>query len=214
MAASCAGPIRWRVDVSSGTCRLTMSASASRSSSTPRNPLRPCRGDCGAGPACRSPRRRATWRAMRPKPTSPSVAPWTSTPRCPASVGPVHAPARRSASESDVRRAAARIKKNARSAVDSSRTPGVAHRDAEPLGCGDVDVVEAHRRGADDLQAFSGSGLEHAAVMRSVRVQTTPSTRRTASSSSSSLIGPDWPVGLVHVRRSRVARESPRAGAG
>ena len=55
-------------------------------------------------------------------------------------------PARRSASASDARRAAARIRRNARSAVVSSSTPGVLHT-AMPssVAVGDVDVVVTDR---------------------------------------------------------------------
>ena len=97
--------------------------------------------------------RRATARPMRPYPTIPRVAPCTSTPRKSPMWKPVQRPARRSASASDARRHAARMRRNARSAVVSSSTPGVLHT-AMPSSAavGDVDVVVAHRDVGDDPQ--------------------------------------------------------------
>ena len=95
----------------------------------------------------------ATARAIRPKPTSPSVAPCTSRARCVPNPHPVHRPSRRSRSASEARRVAARISRNARSAVVSSSTPGVLQT-VMPMAVrrGDVDVVVAHGRVRHDAQ--------------------------------------------------------------
>ena len=60
-------------------------------------------------------------------PTRPSIAPCTSRPRYWLISHPDQRPARRSRSASDASRAAARIRRNATSAVVSSSTPGVLH---------------------------------------------------------------------------------------
>ena len=77
---------------------------------------------------------------------------------------PCHA-RRRSASASCASRDAARINRNARSAVVSSSTPGVLHT-AMPSSVrrGDVDVVVADRDVRDDAQPPRRTGLEHLAV--------------------------------------------------
>ena len=62
--------------------------------------------------------------------------------------------ARRSRSASDASRDTAKINKKARSAVVSSRTPGVLHTAMPALGRGrHVDVVVAHGHGRDDAQS-------------------------------------------------------------
>ena len=104
---------------------------------------------------------------------------------------PGQRPPRRSASASDASRDAARIRRNARSAVVSSSTPGVLHT-AMPrsAGGGDVDVVVADGDVGDHLHAAAGRGrVEHAASIRSVSRQTTASTSATAARSSSGVKG-------------------------
>ena len=90
---------------------------------------------------------------------------------------PCQRPARRSASASDARRDAARISRNARSAVVSSSTPGVLHT-AMPCARrgGDVDVVVADRDVGDDAAAAGAPAVEHVGVDRSVSRQTIAST--------------------------------------
>ena len=68
--------------------------------------------------------RRAIALPMRPMPTMPSVASYTSTPRNRNGVQPWYLPARRKRSASGSRRAAASMSANAPSAVVSSRMPG------------------------------------------------------------------------------------------
>ncbi len=67
----------------------------------------------------------ATPRPMRPMPTMPSVAPKTSWPSIMSIAQPRNRPLRVKLSASTTRRAAAISKVNAKSAVASSRTPGV-----------------------------------------------------------------------------------------
>src|SRR5919201_2089974 len=68
--------------------------------------------------------RRETARPMRPIPTTPSVARWTSCPVNMKGVQPRYLPARRKRSASPRRRAVARSRAKAPSAVVSSRIPG------------------------------------------------------------------------------------------
>src|SRR5438874_2600130 len=68
--------------------------------------------------------RRATASPIRPMPTMPSVAPWTSCPVNMKGVQPRYLPARRKRSASPSRRAVARSRANAPSAVVSSSIPG------------------------------------------------------------------------------------------
>ena len=98
--------------------------------------------------------RRATAWPIRPKPTIPIVAPWTSGPEQQQRAPGLPAARRgRSGRPPGRRRAAAMSSAQARSAVVSVRTPGVLPT-ATPrrVHAGDVDVVEADRVVADDLE--------------------------------------------------------------
>ena len=97
--------------------------------------------------------RRATRRPMRPKPKIPRVAWCTSAPRNCLRYQPFHCPARTCASDSTTRRAVDRISAQVKSAVLSSRTPGVlvAMTPAEEHAA-QVDVVEADGDVADGLE--------------------------------------------------------------
>src|SRR5438034_7272072 len=126
--------IRCRVSGVAGQCSDTKSASRTTSSTlgravAPSSPTTSGGGGTGSWNSTRIPKpsraRRATARAMRPIPTSPSVFPETLVPsRC---VGrqPVQAPARTCRSPSPARRATISINMKASSAVSSVSTSGV-----------------------------------------------------------------------------------------
>ena len=136
MSASSRAPMRCRVSGSSGTCRLTMSASRSRSSSPARNSQRAARTASGPPAAARSSSCRPPACPSR-GPAGPPPARCAPCPRCPGS-RPATArpssmnglqrskrPSRTIRSPSTTRRTVLRIRAQVRSAVASVSTPGV-----------------------------------------------------------------------------------------
>ena len=95
---------------------------------------------------------------MRPMPTMPSVRPARSWPEVAERLPGLPLAGRaRTACPSTMRRAAAISRQKAMSAVASVSTPGVLPtRDAARGGGGHVDVVEADREVADDLEPRRG----------------------------------------------------------
>ena len=101
---------------------------------------------------------------------------------------PFHRPLRRSASAVDASRDAARISRNAVSAVVSSSTPGVLHTVMpRSVAARDVDVVVADRDVRDDAQPSAvRARVEHVGVdaigeQRHDRVALAPPARTSSS---------------------------------
>ena len=166
MTASSAAPMRWRVDSFKGTCRLTMSERLSNSGSAGTNPLRPVSWRVVWMTSMSNPDALcATARAMRPKPTSPSVAPCTSRARCVPNPQPPHRPSRRSRSASEARprrREDQEEREVRRRVIEDSRC--VAHRDAHLGGRCDVDVVVPDRGVCHHTQSPGPSRFEDGCV--------------------------------------------------
>ena len=171
----------------SGTCRLTMSDRSRSTSSVGTKPARPVSWRVVWITSMSNPAARwATARAIRPNPTSPSVAPWTSRARCVPKPHPVHRPSRRSRSASLASRVAVRIRRKARSAVVSSSTPGVLQT-VMPIVVAETTSMLSYPTAA--LATTRSRPLRPdsrtAASMRSVRWQTIPSHSAAARASSS-----------------------------
>src|SRR5215472_15677765 len=167
--------------------------------------------------------RRATACPMRPKPTTPSTAPCTSRPRYWSMSQPRHRPPRRSDSASHARRAAASTSRNARSAVVSSRTPGVlqtttpcsAAASRSMLSWPTATFATTRRRGApaaSTAASMRSVSRETIASASGARATTSSCEKRSPSGSTSS-----WPASVSGSRppggRRRVTRTRANPGS-
>ena len=216
ISASRRASMRWRVASVSGTCSDTTSrlARAGRRGRRP-SPGARCRGACGAAPASRSRRRGAptAW-PMRPKPTSPSVAPCTSRPRYWLMPQPVPAAGaqvglglgrqpRRSEDQQE-REVGGRLVEHA---------GRVAHRDAVLARGARRRRCRSRRRRSRRRAAGRRPAASTSASIRSVSRHTIASTSAAAATSSSCVNG-DVVVALRRARgRRRRAGRAPPSGS-